>query len=272
MRILLAGLLALGMAAAQPTRKAPEGIPEDAQQVRGELGDMLRRHPPSLGRVLALDSSLIGNDGFLEPYPDVKSFLAAHPEIGRNPRFYFGDFETQRRDDSTAEIWRNTMGDLMGFVAGGMAIGIVVWLIRTLVDYKRWSRMAKVQTEAHTKLLDRFTANEDLLRYIQTPAGSKFLESAPIPLDAGPRSVGAPMGRILWSVQGGVVLLAAGIGLQFIASRATEAAQPLGAMGVLAIALGLGFMVSAAVSFLISRRMGLIEPSAQPPRTELTGM
>jgi hypothetical protein len=272
MRIWLVGLLALGMAAAQPARKAPEGIPEDAQQVRGELGDLLRRHPPSLGRVLSLDSSLIGNEAFLEPYPDVKAFLAAHPEIGRNPRFYFGDFENQRRDDSTAEIWRNTMGDLMGFLAGGMAIGMVVFLIRTLVDYKRWSRLARVQTEAHTKLLDRFTANEDLLRYIQTPAGSKFLESAPIPLDAGPRSVGAPMGRILWSVQGGVVLLAGGIGLQVIASRSTEAAQPLGALGVLAIALGLGFVGSAGVSFLLSRRLGLIEAKPAPARTEISGM
>ena len=272
MRIWLAGLLAVGLAAGQPARKAPEGIPQDAQQVRGELEDLLRRHPPSLGRVLALDSSLIGNEAFLEPYPDVKSFLAEHSEIGRNPRFYLGDAENQRREDPTAQMWRQTMGDLGGFIAGAMAIGLLVWLIRTLVDYKRWSRLAKVQTEAHTKLLDRFTANEDLLRYIQTPAGAKFLESAPIPLDAGPRSVGAPMSRILWSVQGGVVLVAGGIGLQVIASRSAEAAQPLGAMGVLAIALGLGFAASAAISFLLSRRLGLIEPRPSATRTELTGM
>jgi hypothetical protein len=272
MRIWLVGLLALGMAAAQPARKAPEGIPQDAQQVRGELSDLLRRHPPSLGRVLALDSSLIGNEPFLEPYPDVKAFLAAHPEIGRNPRFYFGDSDNQRREDPTAEIWRNTMGDLMGFVAGAMAIGLLVWLIRTLVDYKRWSRLARVQTEAHTKLLDRFTANEDLLRYIQTPAGSKFLESAPIPLDAGPRSVSAPMGRILWSVQGGVVLIAGGIGLEIIAARSSESAQPLAALGTLAMALGLGFVASAAISFVLSRRLGLIEPKAPETRTELQGM
>jgi hypothetical protein len=254
-------------------RKAPEGIPPDAQQVKGELEDALRRHPPSLHHVLALDPSLLGNEPFLEPYPDVKAFVQAHPEIQRNPLFYLGSPENNRREDPSAEIWRNTLGDLTGFVAGGMVIGLLTWLIRTAVDYKRWSRLAKVQTEAHTKLLDRFTANEDLLRYIQTPAGSKFLESAPIPLDAGPRSVGAPMGRILWSVQGGVVLIAGGIGLQVIATRSSaEAAQPLGAMGVLAIALGLGFAVSAAVSFLLSRRLGLIEPRQSETRTELTGM
>jgi len=271
MRIWLVVLLAAGLAAGQPARKAPEGIPPDAQQVKGELEDALRRHPPSLGRVLALDPSLLGNDPFLEPYPDVKAFVAAHPEIGRNPLFYLGSPEHERREDPTAEMWRNTMQDLTGFLAGGMAIGLLVWLIRTLVDYKRWSRMAKVQTEAHTKLLDRFTANEDLLRYIQTPAGSRFLESAPIPLDAGPRSVGAPMGRILWSVQGGVVLIAGGIGLQLIAAH-TPDAQPVSALGVLAIALGVGFAVSAAISFLLSRRLGLIEPRPSSTRTEMTGM
>lgn len=269
MRIWVVGLLAAGMVLAQPARQAAP--PEDAQQVRGELGDLLRRYPPSVGRVLAIDSSLLSNDSFLAPYPDLKSFLAAHPEIVRTPGYFIGDDDQRRPDPSerTANMWRDTMGDLMGFLAGGMAIGMVVFLIRTLVDYKRWSRLAKVQTEAHTKLLDRFTASEDLLAYIKSPAGAKFLESAPIPLDAGPRSVGAPMGRILWSVQGGVVMIAGGVGLEFIAGRWPDTAQPLGALGALAIALGLGFVASAAISFLISRRLGLIEQNAV--RTELPG-
>ena len=32
-----------------------------------------------------------------------------------------------------------------------------------LVDHRRWLRQSKVQTEVHTKLLDRFTSNDDLL-------------------------------------------------------------------------------------------------------------
>ena len=272
MRIWLAGMLAAGLLAAQPARKTPETLPMDAQQTRGELGDMLRRYPPSVAKVLAIDPGLFANESFLEPYPELKAYLASHPEIVRNPSFFVPENEDRRRDDPTAEMWRQTMENLTAFIAGGMAIGMIVWLIRTLVDYKRWSRMAKVQTEAHTKLLDRFTANEDLLHYIQTPAGAKFLESAPIPLDAGPRSVGAPMGRILWSVQGGVVLIAGGIGLTIISSRSPEAAQPLVALGTLAIALGVGFVASAAVSFVLSRRLGLIEPRPSAARTEITGM
>ncbi len=237
----------------------------DAQRTKDELSALLEHYPPTLRGVLSLDPALLGNPSYLEPYPALVSFLSAHPEVARDPSFYVGAFPAYRfnqgRGTQVVDIWRDVLQALAIFAGFGMAIGLLVWLIRTVVDYRRWSRLAKVQTDAHTKLLDRFTANDDLLAYIQSPAGAKFLQSSPISLDAGPRSVGAPLGRILWAVQGGVVLVAGGIGLQVVSGRVADAAaQSLGALGVLAIALGLGFVVSAIISYVISRRLGLIEP------------
>jgi hypothetical protein len=64
----------------------------------------------------------------------------------------------------------------------------------------------------------------------------------------------------------GVVLAAGGLGLLFVSNRVIEeVAQPLFAIGVLALTVGAGFVVSAAASFLLSRRLGLFEP-ALPPR------
>ncbi len=78
-------------------------------------------------------------------------------------------------------------------------------------------------------------------------------------------------GGYLWSVQGGVVLMAGGVGLQVVSGQVTDgAAQPLHALGVLGIALGLGFVISAIVSFVISQRLGLIDVGAAP-RTEQPG-
>jgi hypothetical protein len=248
----------------------------DAQRTREELSRLLDRYPPALRNVLALDPGLMANPAYLAPYPALAGFLAAHPEIARNPAFYVGrglgrDF-SQERISPVMEIWKDVLQALAVFAGFGMAIGLLVWLIRTFIDYRRWSRLAKVQTEVHTKLLDRFTANDDLIAYIQSPAGSKFLESAPIKLDAGPRSVGAPLGRILWSVQGGLVLTAGGIGFLFVSGRvAEEAAQSLHALGVLGIALGIGFVISAIISFAISHRLGLIEFAQQAPRPEPPG-
>jgi hypothetical protein len=66
-------------------------------------------------------------------------------------------------------------------------------------------------------------------------------------------------------VQGGVVLVAAGIGLQVVGGRVSyDASQPLRALGILAMALGFGLVVSAVVSFMISRRLGLIGQSNAP--------
>jgi|ERR1700722_1944784 hypothetical protein len=249
----------------------------DAQRVREELARLLEHYPPSLRNVLALDPGLLYDQSYLAPYPALVSFVSAHAEIAHNPSFYIGETATPHgpQDHATqvTEMWRDVLNGLAVFAGFGMAIGLLVWLIRTLVDYRRWNRLAKVQTEVHTKLLDRFTNNNDLLAYIDSPAGSKFLQSSPIMLDAAPRSMGAPLGRILWSLQGGVVLLAGGIGLQFVSARvADDASQPLHVLGVLGVALGTGFLVSAILSFVISHRLGLIEPAGRPLGSETLGM
>jgi hypothetical protein len=239
----------------------------DAQRSKDELSALLERYPPSLRQVLGIDPGLLGNQSFLAPYPALAGFLNAHPEVARDPSFYIGGAGPRSPRDATSqvlEIWRDVLAGLSVILGFSMGIGLLVWLIRTLVDYKRWSRLAKVQTDAHTKILDRFTSNEDLLAYIQSSPGAKFLESTPISLDAAPRSVGAPLSRILWSVQGGVVLIAGGIGIEVVGQRFTDvASQSLNALGIVGIALGLGFIVSAIVSFVISQRLGLIEPASR---------
>jgi hypothetical protein len=271
-RALGLGLLAVCIGWAQTPAQPVTTIEQpDAQRTREELSQLLEKYPPTLRNVLVLDPTLLANQAYLAPYPGLVSFLSRHPEVARNPTFYIGEAPRPRPDAASlaADMWRDVVQGLAVFTGFGMAIGLIVWLIRTLIDYRRWSRLAKVQTDVHTKLLDRFTANDDLIAYIQSPAGSKFLESSPIKLDPGPRSVGAPLSRILWSVQGGLVLMALGVGLQVVGRGVTdEAAQPLHALGVLAIALGLGFVISAIISYVISRKLGLIEPAAAMSRAE----
>jgi hypothetical protein len=282
--LLLAALATLapvtGASAAQrqPAREAPTAVapamqisPQAAQETKDELERVLNAYPPSLPRVLKLDPTLLTDQTYLQPYPALATFLAQHPEVAHNPAYFLSNynfnegnynrFDPQQR---AIEVWRSaiegfTIGSVMLAIAGALA-----WMIKTLIDHRRWSRLSKIQAEVHNKLLDRFTSNEDLLAYIQTPAGRKFLESAPIPLDA-PRSIGAPLGRILWSVQVGAVLGVGGLGLAIVAQRAVdEVRQPLSALGVVAIALGIGFLVSAVLAYVLSQRLGLF---ASPPQS-----
>jgi hypothetical protein len=150
------------------------------------------------------------------------------------------------------------------FVIVLTVLAALAWMVRTAIDYRRWGRLTKVQTEAHTKLLDRFTGNEELLAYVKSPAGAKFLESAPIMLDGAPRMMGTPVNRILWSMQAGVVLAACGIGMNYVSRRVDPYSQdPLFAVSVILLSIGLGFFASAALSFVLSRRLGLIDTETQ---------
>jgi hypothetical protein len=158
--------------------------------------------------------------------------------------------------------------DMMGGLAFLIGFTIVLlslgWLIRTALADRRWQRLTKTQTEAHTKLLDRLTSHDDLLAYIQSPAGKRFFEAAPAPLDAGASvPLHAPVARILWSVQAGVVLVAVGLGLFFAKNQVfEEVASPLYVIGIIAVSLGVGFVVSAAFAYVLSRRLGLMTASA----------
>ncbi|MGD0497755.1 MAG: hypothetical protein ABSC23_04890 [Bryobacteraceae bacterium] len=280
--VCLGALLPLAGSAQSPKRAVvaqppPSALVEqpNAQRVRQELWNLLGHYPPTLREVLGIDPNLLNNESYLAPYPALVSFLNAHPEVTRDSSFYVGgrfSFRPQQDPATQAlDMWKNVFAGIAVFAGFGMAIGLLVWLIRTVVDHRRWSRLTKVQTDVHTKLLDRFGSNEDLLAYIQSPAGAKFLQSAPISLYPASRTAGAPLGRILLSVQGGVVLIAAGIGLQFVSGQVVEASQPLHVLGILALALGLGFVVSAIISYGISRRLGLIEPASPAPRNESQG-
>lgn len=140
-------------------------------------------------------------------------------------------------------------------------LSAAMWLVRTLIDHRRWSRTARVQAEVHGKLMDRLASSDELLAYIQSPGGRKFLESTPITVEAAPRAASAPVNRMLWSIQVGLVLMAAGGGLQYVAGTVDkEVAGPMAAMGVLGIAIGTGFVLSAFVSFFLSWKLGLWTP------------
>ena len=69
---------------------------------------------------------------------------------------------------------------MAGFLGVSAFIGVLIWLVRAVIQHRRWLKVSNIQSEVHLKLMDRMTTNEELLAYIQSPAGRRFLESAPI--------------------------------------------------------------------------------------------
>jgi hypothetical protein len=263
-------------ATAQPAVREQAGGPANAERTRDQLRDVLQRHPPSLAEVLRLDPSLLASPEYLAPYPELASFLDQHPEVAHNPAFYVGtphDQSWERNPNAAVmRMWEEVLQGIMIVFVILTFVGVTGWLVRTLIDYRRWHRLTKVQTETHTKLLDRLTSQEDLIAYMQTPAGRRFLESAPITLDAASRPLGAPLSRVLWSAQAGVVLALGGVGLLFVSRGAIpEVGQGIWSIGILALALGAGFLLSAVVAYLLSSRLGLFDQRPATATDTLSG-
>ena len=249
--------------AAPPTVQAPVDE-RDARETRERIREILNQYPPSVGQVLRLDPSLMSKPDYMASYPTLATFVAQHPQVVHNPAFFIGDprFEFQETGRGAALRVVESVFDGAMFLIGVVSFFTLVgWLGRALIDYRTWQRASKIQADAHAKLVDRLTSNEDLLAYLQSPAGQRATMPSTRPgLDIAMRAVGAPVNRILWSVQAGVVLAAGGLGLWFAkASVIEEAAQALNVVAVLAVALGVGFVASALVAYGLSRQLGLLD-------------
>lgn len=264
---------AVGLAQAQTGQtSAPTAVAvQNAEQVREQFRSVLRQYPPALGRVLLLDPTLLLSQAYLEPYPVLRQFLGAHPEVARDPVYFLGHLsqsawaEERNPGDilrrEALSVWRGMFNDLIVFAGFILFAFTLTWIIKYIVDHRRWLRTTKTQSEVHGKLLERMTSNDDLKTYMESEAGQRFLQASPLTLEtANQQSVGAPFSRILWSVQVGVVMVALGIGFMFVRrGLEPEVQQLIGAWGTLAIALGIGFAISAAASYVISSKLGLLD-------------
>jgi hypothetical protein len=232
----------------------------NAFMTQQDLWRVMRQYPPAVGEIIQRDPSLLGKPDYMSAYPALSEFLERHPEVTRNPGFYFGTYEFRERTPGDLAV--NMMEEVLtGMAVGTLFLGIAsvfVWLVRTIVDHRRWLRTSKVQVEMHGKLLDRLTTNEDLLAYAQSPAGSRFLESTPIALDAEARA-SAPVGRIIWSMQAGIVLMALGGGLFLVQTSAVEEVrQALSVIQAIVGSVGAGLIVSAVAAYVVSGRLGIL--------------
>lgn len=285
MRVLFALMLAVACgtgAFAQQPPATPAPVPaaagvgfEDARQVREQFETLLMKYPPEVGRILKMDPTMLTNEVYLRQYPGIQQFLTAHPEIARNPSFYLefvrltSDFTRPVDPRSRAiDMWSRTIESVSVFAVVVFVASMIAWLVKTFLNHRRWLRMARVQTDAHNKLLDRFAGTNELLTYVQTPAGRRFLEAAPIPVDAPvERPLAGSMSRVIWSVQAGIILVVGGFGFQYVSGgMLPEVADGMWTIGVLSVALGLGFILAGAFSYVMARRFGLLEPPALPSR------
>ncbi len=253
MTALLSGLSPARMAAQAPSSPRPEAQVLErvsAEETRQRFRDLMRDYPPTLAQVFRLDPSLMSNPAYLAPYPGLAAYLAQHPEVLHNPSYFIGDtrFGNDEPRRVATEAIQESLAGLAFFLFFMTALFVALHIGRSILEHRRWMHAMKVQTDTHTKLVDRLSTNDELMAYVQSPVGQRFLSSTtPVSLESDRLSnIAAPVGRILTSVQIGVVATCGGTGLWIAKARVIEeVAQPLHVIAILAIALGVGFVISA---------------------------
>jgi len=267
----------------QPSPATPAPSEKDLASTQSELIRLLRLSP-TLTTVIEHDPSLLSNQDYVSRNnPQLAAFLTAHPEIARNPEFYLFTHinSTDGSPDEALEraVWpelhqpshertaaEEFISDMPPVLAFACFLAAVVWLTHTFLQNRRWGRIFKLQSEVHGKLIDKFSSNQELAAYMETDAGKRFLEAAPIPIeiDRQERMPNA-VARVLTPLQAGIVLTLLGIGFLLLRHAAVETRVPMLILGVLVLMPGLGFILSAGVTWVLASRLGLMPDNSEQP-------
>jgi hypothetical protein len=123
-------------------------------------------------------------------------------------------------------------------VAWGL-FGWIAYLVASMVRRKQKNDMQKA-------LLEKFSSAHDFAEFMQSPAGQKYVLNFT-------DEVTGPLNSIMNAVRIGIVLLFAGAAL--VASGQRHGMWFVDTMGMLSTCVGAGFLISAAISYLLYRRM-----------------
>jgi hypothetical protein len=246
---------------------------QDAEQTREQLRTILGIYPDAVAEILRRDPSLMSRADYMAAYPQLQQFLAQHPDIPRNVEYYFegyGRYQSRQALDPEYEALGVLLAGLAGFLVAGAMIGLFTWVVKAIINHRRWIKASQVQTEVHTKLMDRMSTNEELLAYIQSPAGRRFLEAAPLRPEPESPVTSAPVGAIIWSMMAGIVLATVGAGFRVAAGTiGADVQRAFTVVGVILLSLGIGFLLASFMAFMVSSRLGLF-PARPAPETGST--
>jgi len=143
------------------------------------------------------------------------------------------------------------------------AFCMVSWIVFTVVTgLRRWHQQ-RMLGQFQTKLLDRIGSVNELGAFLNTEAGARFLKG----LTTINESEVGPHARILRAVQTGAVLATLGTGLYLYGWLTPgvrgEVTNSINAVATIFFGIGVGFLGSAAISYRLSKQMGLLAPNEQ---------
>jgi hypothetical protein len=141
-------------------------------------------------------------------------------------------------------------------------LGGLLWLTHVLLENRRWNRIFKLQTDVHGRLIERFGTSQEVLTYMSTDAGKRFLEATPIAVGFERQApVPSPVARVLTPLQIGIVMTLLGAGLISLRHNIPDGGIAFFVLGIVVLMPGLGFIISAGLTWVLARHLGLMPNS-----------
>ena len=133
-------------------------------------------------------------------------------------------------------------------------LAFFAWLGWLLFSTIRRYKIAKLQAEVQHRLLEKVSSGQELLAYAQTDAGKLLLQSLRV-------ETVSPHTRIIGALQTAIVMMALGFALLLLRNRVSGAEEGFLIFGTIITVLGIGFAVSSAASYYLSKAFGLLNGS-----------
>ena len=127
------------------------------------------------------------------------------------------------------------------FIFGG-------WLFWSILDWLKMRHKSQLQN----RILEKFTTVQEFNDFIQSKEGNKFLNFLSF-------NGSTPRQKILSSLSKGIIIIFFGVSLILIGQIFPEEMKYFLAVGIVVIALGLGFLVSTFISYTLSKKWGIID-------------
>lgn len=156
-------------------------------------------------------------------------------------------------------------GDVAAFFFALACLGFIAWAV--WLGAKRRQAQGQAQTDLQHRLLEKFSSPQEIGDFLQTEGGQRFLSGLTLERKhAGNKHAGK---RILLALQIGTVVSLLGIatlslGFLYPMNRPGEP-HPAVIFGLLVLAVGIGFLVSAGISYRLSKAWGLFPESNGKP-------
>jgi hypothetical protein len=122
--------------------------------------------------------------------------------------------------------------------------GFIVW---TIVRGKQ--RRAEMKAQVQTKLIEKFNSAPELIQFLDSKQGKELVDS----IEKQP--VIAASDRIIGSIRSGIIMTL--LGLAFVCLWLVDDNRGMAFPGIILLALGIAFFISAFVSMKLSKSWGL---------------